>query len=87
MDASVLTVATIAAALVVKTALNEIRSPGSARQEWACVTDGVAMLSGAVAALCLGAMGWYYAGYGAVAWAGLAGILVAYLTGQRHTGA
>ncbi|MFF9785809.1 hypothetical protein [Streptomyces nigrescens] len=48
MDASVLTVAIIAAALVIRTALSEIRSPGSARQEWACVTDGVAMLSGAV---------------------------------------
>ena len=87
MDASVLTVAVIAAALVVKTALNEIRRPGSARQEWAFVTDGVAMLSGATAALCLGAMGWNHAGYGAVAWAGLAGLLVAYLIGQRRPGA
>ncbi|AWN30501.1 hypothetical protein [Streptomyces sp. NEAU-S7GS2] len=87
MDASVLTVAIIAAALVIRTALSEIRSPGSARQEWAFVTDGVAMLSGAVAALCLGALGWYHAGCGAVAWAGPAGLLVAYLTGQRRPGA
>ncbi|MGY4967885.1 hypothetical protein ACWGCC_01350 [Streptomyces nigrescens] len=77
MDASVLTVAIIAAALVIRTALSEIRSPGSARQEWAFVTDGVAMLSGAVAALCLGALGWYHAGCGAVEWAGPAGLLVA----------
>ncbi|WP_407555500.1 hypothetical protein QOM21_37175 [Streptomyces sp. Pv4-95] len=84
MDASVLTVAVIAAALVIKTALNEIRRPGSARQEWAFVTDGVAMLSGVVAALCLGAMGWNYSGHGTVAWAGLAGLLVAYLTGRRR---
>lgn len=50
MDASLLTVAIIVAALVIRTAVNETRSPGSARQEWAFVTGGVAMLSGAVTA-------------------------------------
>ncbi|GGU16860.1 hypothetical protein GCM10010272_71470 [Streptomyces lateritius] len=50
------------------------------------LTDGVAMLSGAVAAFCVGAMGWPYAGYGAVAWAGLGGLLVAHLTGRHHPG-
>lgn len=87
MDASVLPVAVIAAALVIRTALNEIRTPGRARQEWAFVTDGEAVLAGAVAALCLGAMGWSYAGHGAVAWAGLVGLLVAYLIGRRRPGA
>ncbi|GGV72443.1 hypothetical protein [Streptomyces longisporoflavus] len=86
MDASVLPVAVIAAALVIKTALAEIRAPGSARREWAFVTDGEAMLSGAAAAFCLGAMGWSYAGHGAVAWAGLVGLLVAYLIGGRRPG-
>ncbi|MGB8939077.1 MAG: hypothetical protein WCD21_02375 [Streptomyces sp.] len=87
MDASVLPVAVIAAALIIRTALSEIRSPGSARREWAFVTDREALLSGAVVAFCLGAMGWSYAGHGAVAWAVLAGLLVAHLIGRRRPGA
>jgi hypothetical protein len=86
MDPSVMTVAIVAAALVIKTALVELREPGSARREWAFVTHGRAVGAGLVAALLLGIVGWQHAGYGAVAWAGLAGLLVAYVVGRRRPG-
>ncbi|UFQ18913.1 MULTISPECIES: hypothetical protein [Streptomyces] len=87
MDTSLLPAAVIAAALVIRTALHEIRIPGSARQEWGFLNQRKAVLSGAVTALCLVVMGWSYAGHGTLAWAGLVGVLVAYLVGRQGPGA
>ncbi|WP_240797868.1 hypothetical protein [Streptomyces sp. F001] len=83
MDPSVMTVAIVIAALVIKTAVLEFRDPGTARREWAFVRDGVALAGGSVTALAVSALGWPYGGMGAVAWALLAGLLVAQVMGRR----
>jgi hypothetical protein len=69
----------IAAALVVRTAIGELRRPGSARQEWVFVTDGTALAGGAVAGAAVIWLGWSQAGPAAVAWALLVGTLTAHM--------
>ncbi|WP_418961023.1 hypothetical protein [Streptomyces tritici] len=83
MDPSVLMAAVAAAALVVRIAVLEWRTPGSGRREWGFVRDRKALGAGAVAALLLAAGGWPVAGDGAVAWALLTGVLVAYVAHRR----
>lgn len=79
MDGSLITPATVAALLVVRTALVEIRHPGSARRQWRFLTDRRAMAAGATVALLLCVGGWRAAGVASVAWAVLAGALVAHI--------
>ncbi|AWI31789.1 hypothetical protein AB0K47_07955 [Streptomyces tirandamycinicus] len=81
--ASLLTVAIVAAVLVIRAALAELRDPGSARARWAFVSNPRAMTAGAVTAVVLGLVGRQHAGPGAVAWAVLAGALVAVVV-DRH---
>lgn len=83
MDPSVLTVAIVAAALVIRTAVAELREPGSARRECAFVADSRAVATGVAAALLLGIAGWRSMGSAAVAWTVLAGVLVAYIADRR----
>ncbi len=83
MAPSVMTVAVIVAALVIRTAVVELREPGSARQEWAFATNGSALTAGLTAAVLLGAMGWQSMGCAAVAWSMLANVLVAYIVDRR----
>jgi hypothetical protein len=80
---SLLTVAIVVAALVIRTAVAELREPGSARTQWAFVTNARAVTTGAVAAVTLGLLGWRSSGYGALAWAVLVGVLVAFLVDRR----
>lgn len=84
--ASVLTVAIVVAALVIRTAIAELRKPGSARKQWAFATNPHALGIGMVAALVLGIIGWQSTGYAAVAWAVLAGALVASIVDHRPRG-
>ncbi|WP_406000285.1 hypothetical protein [Streptomyces sp. NBC_00829] len=44
----------IAAGLVIRTALGEIRRPGTARQQWRFLTNRTAAVAGAVSAAALG---------------------------------
>lgn len=81
--ASLLTVAVVVAALVIRTAVTELREPGSARAQWAFATNARAVATGAVTAAALGLLGWQSGGYGAVAWAVLAGVLVAVIVDRR----
>ncbi|WP_328425870.1 hypothetical protein [Streptomyces sp. NBC_00443] len=83
MEPSLATALVVTAVLVIKTAVLELRDPGSARREWAFVTDRVALAGGSLTALAVGAAGWAYGGYGVVAWALLAGLLVAQVMGRR----
>lgn len=78
MDPSVSTVAIVAAAPVIRTALKEMRHPGGARDQWAFARNGEAMATGLLTGLLPAAVGWRAAGYEAVAWASLAGVLVAH---------
>ena len=83
MEPSLATALALTAVLVVKTAVTELRDPGSARREWAFVTDRVALTGGTLTAVVVGALGWTYGEYGAVAWALLVGLLVAQVMGRR----
>ncbi|MFB8759297.1 hypothetical protein [Streptomyces nigra] len=73
----------LVAVLVVRTVVRQVRDPDGARAEWAFVTDRVAWAGGAVTALAVGGTGWSYGRYAVVAWALLAGLLVAQLMGRR----
>ncbi|WP_405428089.1 hypothetical protein [Streptomyces erythrochromogenes] len=86
MAVTLLTVAIVVAALVIRTAVAEFRAPGSARRQWAFLTDRRAWAIGVGTALVLGAFGWATAGPTAALWAALAGLLVASLT-STGTGA
>ncbi|MCX5588972.1 hypothetical protein [Streptomyces erythrochromogenes] len=86
MAVTVLTVAIIVAALVIRTAVAELRAPGSARRQWAFLTDRRAWAVAAGTALVLGAFGWATAGPAAALWAALAGLLVASLIGPGGKG-
>ncbi|GAQ64985.1 hypothetical protein [Streptomyces scabiei] len=78
-DASLLAPAIIIAALVVRTALGELRHRGTAREQWAFATDRRAVAAGATTAAATVLLGWYQAGHAAVAWALLVGALTAHL--------
>lgn len=84
MDVSVMTAVVAAAALVCRAALLEWREPGAGRRMGAFLTDRRALVAGLVTAVLLGAAGWSRAGIAAVAWAALAGVLVASLTAGRR---
>ncbi|UUN25655.1 hypothetical protein [Streptomyces sp. FIT100] len=78
---ALLTVAVVIAALVVRTAITELREPGSARRQWADAGSPRAIGVGAGSGAALGLIGWQSSGYAALAWAVLAGILVAFIVG------
>ncbi|MER7733938.1 hypothetical protein ABTX80_23910 [Streptomyces erythrochromogenes] len=80
MAVTLLTVAIIVAALVIRTAVAELRAPGSTRGQRAFLTDRRAWAIGVGTAVVLGAFGWATAGPTAALWAALAGLLVASLT-------
>jgi hypothetical protein len=78
-DASLLAPAIIIAALVVRTALGELRQQGTAREQWAFATDRRAVAAGVTTAGATILLGWHQAGPAAVAWALLIGALTAHL--------
>ncbi|MFB7256249.1 hypothetical protein [Streptomyces nojiriensis] len=80
MTVTLLTVAIVVAALVIRTAVAEIRVPGSGRRQWAFLTDRRAWAIGTGTAVALGVVGWATAGPTAAVWAAVAGLLVASLT-------
>ncbi|MFG2489038.1 PGPGW domain-containing protein [Streptomyces virginiae] len=72
----------VIAALVIRTALTELREPGSARRQWACAVNARAMAVGATVASGIILIGGQRFGWAAAAWALLAGALTACLTGR-----
>ncbi|MFD3679118.1 hypothetical protein [Streptomyces sp. NPDC058613] len=85
MGITLLSIALVVAALVIRTAVAEIRRPGSGRGQWAFLTSPRAMTTGALAALLLGILAWITAGASAAAWAVFAGALVAYVVGTGES--
>ncbi|MYT20834.1 hypothetical protein GTW69_11125 [Streptomyces sp. SID7760] len=85
MGATLLVAAIVLAALVVKAAFAELGEPGSGRRQWLFLTDRRAVAAGAFTALALGLPGWWQAGAEGLVWAGLAGILVAFVMGQGRS--
>ncbi|MGW7434455.1 hypothetical protein [Streptomyces sp. NPDC054849] len=82
MAITLLTIAMVVAALVIRTAIAEIRRPGSGRSQWKFLTNPRALAVGALTALLLGIIGWATAGPVAAAWAVFVGALVAYMPGS-----
>ncbi|WP_367318683.1 hypothetical protein [Streptomyces sp. HUAS ZL42] len=87
MDTSLVAPVTVAALLIIRTALVEMRHPGSARRQWCFAARRRPMTAGATVAVLLCVGGWRAAGIASVAWAVLAGALVAHVvhlsTGQE----
>jgi len=69
--------------LVIRTALVEIRQPGSAHREWSFLSNRCAMTAGAATASLASVGGWQAVGFAATAWAVLAGALVAHIVDLR----
>ncbi|MCX5006737.1 hypothetical protein OHB05_29565 [Streptomyces sp. NBC_00638] len=78
----VLPVAIMIAALVIKTAIGELRKPGSARRHWQFASDRRALAAGTAAAVATVLLGWPQAKGAAIAWALLIGALTAHLVHQ-----
>ncbi|MCX4776925.1 hypothetical protein [Streptomyces sp. NBC_01264] len=72
----------VIAALVIRTALTELRDPGSAQRQWAFAANARAMAVGATVASAIILIGGQRFGWAASAWALLAGALTAFLTGR-----
>lgn len=79
MDASLMAPVIVVAMLVIRTALVEIRHPGSARRQWCFLARRRPMTAGAGVAVLLCLVGWRSAGIASVAWAVLAGALTAHI--------
>ncbi|TXS22928.1 hypothetical protein EAO71_23025 [Streptomyces sp. ms191] len=84
MDPTAMTAVIVAAALVCRAAVLELREPGTGRRAWAFVTDRRALGTGATVALLLGVVGWGAVGGTAVVWACLVGVVVASLSAERR---
>ncbi|MEU9032018.1 hypothetical protein AB0D46_31835 [Streptomyces sp. NPDC048383] len=81
-DASLLAPAIVIAALLIRTALTELRHPGSTRRQWAFTTRPGAMAAGTTAGAATALIGAHRYGWAAAAWALLIGALTAFLTGR-----
>ncbi|MDO0937706.1 hypothetical protein QQY66_40490 [Streptomyces sp. DG2A-72] len=79
MNTSLVTPVAVIALLVIRTALVEMRHPGSARRQWYFLARRRPMATGATVAVLLCIGGWRAAGTASVAWALLAGALVAHV--------
>ncbi|MGW6972106.1 hypothetical protein [Streptomyces sp. NPDC054952] len=82
METTLVVVAIVVAALVVKTAVAELREPGAGRVQWTFLRDVRALAAGVCTAVLLGLVGWIQAGGEGVLWAALAGVLVAFAVGR-----
>lgn len=81
-DASLLAPVIVIAALVIRTAITELKNPGSTRRQWAFATCPRAMAAGATVAAATGLIGAARLGWAALAWALLTGALTAFVTGR-----
>jgi len=77
VDTALLGVAMVIAILVIRTAVHELREPGSGRRQWGFLHDRRAVTAGATAGFLLGLAGWGTAGAAHVPWVILVGTLVA----------
>ncbi|GGP98627.1 hypothetical protein GCM10010215_25400 [Streptomyces virginiae] len=87
VDTSLLAPVIVIASLVIRSAISELRHPGSARRQWAFATSPQAMAVGATVAAATVLIGGARYGWAAVAWALLAGALAAFVTGSTSSAA
>lgn len=83
MGATLLGLAIVIAALVIRTAVADLRDPGAGRRQWLFLRDRRDLGVGAAVAFVLALAGWRSAGAPALPWALLAGALVAFTIGGR----
>ncbi|WP_318209250.1 MULTISPECIES: hypothetical protein [unclassified Streptomyces] len=76
MIPAILGTAVVLAILAIRTALKEMREPGSAQHEWTFLHDRHSLTVALASATGLGALAWTLTGPAAVPWAVLAGLLV-----------
>jgi hypothetical protein len=86
MGPALLTAAVVVAAWIIRTAVTELRHPGTARAEWAFLRDARALATGVATACLLGLLGWLQAGPEGLIWALLASALVAYAVSNLRAG-
>ncbi|MFE0578610.1 MULTISPECIES: hypothetical protein [unclassified Streptomyces] len=86
MEPTLLLAAVVLAALVIKTAVEELGEPGRGRARWAFLRDRRALAAGAVVTLVLGFLGWLLGGGEGLVWGCLAGVLAAYATNAHGRG-
>ena len=67
----------VLALLIIRTAVHEMKQPGSAQQEWVFLRNGRALFVLLITAAVLGALCWVLSGPAHLPWAGLAALLVA----------
>ncbi|MCB5166961.1 hypothetical protein LG634_19205 [Streptomyces bambusae] len=84
MGATLLAMAVVIAALVIRTAVAELRDPGAGRRQWRFLRDPRALAAGACVTLVLALAGWRSGGLPALPWAVLAGALVSFTIGGRE---
>lgn len=77
MGPALLGATVVLAILVIRTAVSELKAPGTARQEWAFLRKRRGLLIFLGTALVLAAMSWSISGPVHLPWVGLAALLVA----------
>lgn len=83
MGTTLLGLAIVVAALVIRTAVTELREPGAGSRQWRFLRDRRALGVGAAVAFVLALVGWRSAGAPTLPWTLLAGVLVAFTIGVR----
>ncbi|MFJ3921758.1 hypothetical protein [Streptomyces sp. NPDC090022] len=83
MGAALLGTAIVIAALVIRTAVAELRKPGAGRRQWDFLRDRRALAAGAGTGVVLALIAWRSAGPASLPWALLAGVLVAFTISSR----
>ncbi|MGC0328021.1 hypothetical protein RKD23_001011 [Streptomyces sp. SAI-170] len=72
-----LAVSVVLALLVIRTAVAELKDPGTARREWAFLRHARALATGLTALTLFAVLGWAISGPASLPWAALVGLLVA----------
>ncbi|MFE0631142.1 hypothetical protein ACFW3D_29820 [Streptomyces sp. NPDC058864] len=83
MEATPIAPAVVIAALIVRTGLDELRHPGTARHYWAFIHDRRAQGAGIGIGAIATSLAWPDTGWAAPAWAVLISLLVAFLIGRQ----
>ncbi|MFF9016551.1 hypothetical protein ACF09C_26725 [Streptomyces sp. NPDC014870] len=74
----------VLAILVIRTAVRELRKPGSARHEWTFLRERRGLLTFLGTASVLSAVSWTVSGPAHVPWVGLAALLVARISSKER---
>ncbi|WP_326813965.1 hypothetical protein [Streptomyces sp. NBC_01763] len=74
----------VLALLVIRTAVREMKEPGSARHEWTFLRERRGLVTFLATALVLSAVSWTISGPAYLSWVGLAALLVARVSSKER---